>query len=58
MLWLPGRGPEYCCSLNAWGGTRHNHLLPWITATAPDVLCLQEVIDSPVPVFWGINKTE
>ena len=36
-------------SLNAWGGTRHDLLLPWITATAPDVLCLQEVIDSPVP---------
>lgn len=36
-------------SLNAWGGTCHDRLLPWIAATAPDVLCLQEVIHSPVP---------
>jgi endonuclease/exonuclease/phosphatase family metal-dependent hydrolase len=36
-------------SLNAWGGTCHDRLLPWIAAAQPDVLCLQEVIHSPVP---------
>jgi hypothetical protein len=36
-------------SLNAWGGACHDALLPWIAATKPDVLCLQEVIHSPVP---------
>ncbi|MCU0902243.1 MAG: endonuclease/exonuclease/phosphatase family protein [Tabrizicola sp.] len=36
-------------SLNAWGGICHARLLPWIAATRPDVLCLQEVIHSPVP---------
>jgi endonuclease/exonuclease/phosphatase family metal-dependent hydrolase len=35
-------------SLNAWGGRCHDLLIPWIAATQPDVLCLQEVIHSPV----------
>jgi endonuclease/exonuclease/phosphatase family metal-dependent hydrolase len=36
-------------SLNAWGGARHDRLLPWVSETQPDVLCLQEVIHSRVP---------
>jgi hypothetical protein len=35
-------------SLNAWGGTCHDRLLPWLAFTQPDILCLQEVIHSPV----------
>ncbi|QHQ37006.1 endonuclease/exonuclease/phosphatase family protein [Algicella marina] len=34
-------------SLNAWGGTLHTALLPWLAEMQPDVLCLQEVIHSP-----------
>jgi len=33
--------------LNGWGGTLHDALLPYLSATAPDVLCLQEVVHSP-----------
>lgn len=33
--------------LNAWGGKLHSDLLPYLSATAPEVLCLQEVIHSP-----------
>lgn len=33
--------------LNAWGGKLHSELLPYLSATAPEVLCLQEVIHSP-----------
>ncbi len=33
--------------LNAWGGKLHAGLLPFLSASAPDVLCLQEVIHSP-----------
>jgi len=33
--------------LNGWGGKLHNDLLPYIETTAPDILCLQEVIHSP-----------
>jgi endonuclease/exonuclease/phosphatase family metal-dependent hydrolase len=35
-------------SLNAWGGTCHDRLLPWLASAQPDILCLQEVIHSPV----------
>ena len=54
-------------SLNAWGGTLHAELLSYLAETAPDVLCLQEIIDSPetdrvwleyrdrpVPSRWGL----
>ncbi len=34
-------------SLNAWGGKLHTALLPYVAKTAPDILCLQEVIHSP-----------
>ncbi len=30
-----------------WGGKLHDALLPYLAATAPDILCLQEVIHSP-----------
>lgn len=33
--------------LNGWGGKLHAALLPYLAATAPDILCLQEVIHSP-----------
>jgi endonuclease/exonuclease/phosphatase family metal-dependent hydrolase len=33
--------------LNGWGGKLHDALLPFIAASAPDVLCLQEVVHSP-----------
>ena len=37
---------EIMC-LNGWGGKLHEALLPFLAGTAPDVLCLQEVIYSP-----------
>ncbi len=33
--------------LNGWGGKLHGDLLPYVSSTTPDVLCLQEVIHSP-----------
>ncbi len=33
--------------LNAWGGKLHADLLPFLSTSAPDVLCLQEVVHSP-----------
>lgn len=33
--------------LNGWGGRLHEDFLPYIAATSPDVLCLQEVVHSP-----------
>jgi len=34
-------------SLNGWGGKLHGELLPFLKSTAPEILCLQEVIHSP-----------
>lgn len=33
--------------LNGWGGKLHGELLPYLASSAPDVLCLQEVVHSP-----------
>ncbi|WP_299783773.1 endonuclease/exonuclease/phosphatase family protein [uncultured Roseobacter sp.] len=33
--------------LNGWGGKIHEKILPYLAETAPDVLCLQEVVHSP-----------
>ncbi|SFQ96889.1 Endonuclease/Exonuclease/phosphatase family protein [Poseidonocella sedimentorum] len=33
--------------LNGWGGRLHHVLLPYLATTAPEVLCLQEVVHSP-----------
>ncbi|MEO9516796.1 MAG: endonuclease/exonuclease/phosphatase family protein [Paracoccaceae bacterium] len=33
--------------LNGWGGKLHDALLPYVAASAPDILCLQEVVHSP-----------
>lgn len=33
--------------LNGWGGKLHADLLPYLAASDPDVLCLQEVVHSP-----------
>lgn len=35
-------------SLNAWGGKLHEPLLAYLGAAAPDVLCLQEVVHTPL----------
>ncbi|GLT12729.1 metal-dependent hydrolase [Sulfitobacter porphyrae] len=37
---------EIMC-LNGWGGKLHEALLPYLSRTAPDILCLQEVIHTP-----------
>ena len=33
--------------LNGWGGALHAVLLPYLAEAAPDILCLQEVVDTP-----------
>lgn len=33
--------------LNGWGGTLHDRLLPYLEATQPQILCLQEAVHSP-----------
>ncbi len=33
--------------LNGWGGKLHSDLLPYLTESQPDILCLQEVVHSP-----------
>ena len=33
--------------LNAWGGRLHDHLMDYLRASDPDVLCLQEVVHTP-----------
>lgn len=33
--------------LNGWGGKLHEDFLPYVATTAPDILCLQEVVHSP-----------
>ena len=33
--------------LNGWGGKLYDRLLPYLATTAPDILCLQEVVHSP-----------
>lgn len=33
--------------LNGWGGKLHDELVSYLTASAPDILCLQEVIHTP-----------
>lgn len=39
--------------LNGWGGTLHDRLLPYLRQSDPDVLCLQEVIHTPMaPKDW------
>ncbi|TNJ39060.1 endonuclease/exonuclease/phosphatase family protein [Phaeobacter sp. B1627] len=37
---------EIMC-LNGWGGKLHENLLPYVQTTAPEILCLQEVVHSP-----------
>lgn len=33
--------------LNGWGGKLHDELVPYISASDPDILCLQEVVHTP-----------
>lgn len=33
--------------LNGWGGKLHDALIPYLAASDPDVLCLQEVVHTP-----------
>lgn len=35
-------------SLNAWGGKLHDVLMPYLRQADPDVLCLQEVVHTPL----------
>lgn len=35
-------------SLNGWGGKLHDKLLPYLADTCPDILCLQEVVSTPM----------
>jgi endonuclease/exonuclease/phosphatase family metal-dependent hydrolase len=35
-------------SLNAWGGRLHEPLIPYLASANPDVLCLQEVVHTPL----------
>lgn len=39
--------PVQIMCLNGWGGTLHEKLMPFLEATVPDILCLQEVVHSP-----------
>ncbi len=40
-------------SLNGWGGTLHDVLIPYIVAEQPDILCLQEVVHTrDAPAAW------
>ncbi|EAQ13141.1 exonuclease III [Maritimibacter alkaliphilus HTCC2654] len=44
-------------SLNSWGGTLWDSLLPYLRDESPDVLCLQEVVHSPAsPRDWLIYR--
>ncbi|MFD2263769.1 endonuclease/exonuclease/phosphatase family protein [Lacibacterium aquatile] len=39
--------------LNTWGSKLHGALIPYLTATRPDVLCLQEITHTPgAPQDW------
>ena len=33
--------------LNGWGGKLHDLLIPYLHASSPDILCLQEVVHTP-----------
>ncbi len=33
--------------LNGWGGKLYGELLPYVASSAPDILCLQEVVHTP-----------
>ena len=33
--------------LNGWGGKLHEELMPYLQTSAPDILCLQEVVHTP-----------
>lgn len=46
MVAVRGAPVKLMC-LNAWGGTLHATLLPFVAAAAPDILCLQEVVKTP-----------
>lgn len=36
--------------LNGWGGKLHGELVPYLSSSDPDILCLQEVIHTPAAV--------
>lgn len=45
--------------LNGWGGALHGEILPYLAASAPDVLCLQEVVHTPAsPKDWLTYRDE
>lgn len=43
---MEGADVQITC-LNGWGGKLHTEILQFLSATVPDVLCLQEVVHSP-----------
>ena len=43
---LPDDRMTKIMSLNGWGGTLCDALLPYLSSVAPDILCLQEAISS------------
>ena len=34
--------------LNGWGGNLHDELVPYLSSSDPDILCLQEVVYTPI----------
>ena len=34
--------------LNGWGGKLHDQLIDYVSAVSPDILCLQEVVHTPL----------
>jgi endonuclease/exonuclease/phosphatase family metal-dependent hydrolase len=53
---MTGGGVRLVC-LNGWGGTLGEALVDWIATTAPDVLCLQEVVHTPdCPDPWATYR--
>lgn len=47
--------PMKIMCLNGWGGKLHEQLLPYVQTTAPDILCLQEVVHSPASDKDGLT---
>ncbi|MCZ4521820.1 endonuclease/exonuclease/phosphatase family protein [Rhodococcus ruber] len=40
-------------SINAWGGARHDALIPWISEVDADIVCVQEVTRTPRGSGWA-----
>lgn len=40
-------------TINAWGGVRHDELIPWIGEVDADIVCVQEVTRTPRGSGWA-----